>query len=180
MSKSIYRLMLACSVFALVLGAWEASAQVQAAAVEKKIEAGTSPEEFYWGDGKITSVSKRPQSLKDVANSVYVITREDIVQSGAIKLEELFAFIPEVQLIYRSSNEPEVIVRGFPQQYSPRLLVLVDGVTVYSPFTDGVNWATLPITVDSIERIEVIRGPSSVVYGVNAFSGVINIITRRP
>ncbi len=137
-------------------------------------------EQLLWGDAKITSAAKREQTIKEVGNSISIITREDIVASGATSLPELFAFVPGVQLFYRNANEPEVSIRGLPKQYSSKILVLVDGVSVYSPFTSGVFWYSLPVTVDSIERIEIIRGPSSVLYGANAFFGVINIITRQP
>ncbi|MCP5468458.1 MAG: TonB-dependent receptor [Deltaproteobacteria bacterium] len=136
-------------------------------------------EQLLWGDAKITSAAKREQTIKEVGNSMSIITREDIIASGATTLPDLFAFVPGVQLFFRNANEPEVSIRGLPKQYSSKILVLVDGVSVYSPFTSGVFWYSLPVTVDSIERIEIIRGPSSVLYGANAFFGVINIITRR-
>jgi iron complex outermembrane receptor protein len=127
---------------------------------------------------EVTSVSKKAQRLSSTAASVFVITAEDIRRSGITVLPELLRLAPGVQVARLSSGEWAIGIRGFNDEYSNKLLVLVDGRSVYNEFVSGVFWDTLDIPVDDIERIEVIRGPGAAMWGTNAVNGVINIITK--
>ncbi len=128
---------------------------------------------------EVTSVSKREQKLSRTASAIYVITAEDIRQSGATNIPDLLRMVPGVQVAQINSSSWAITIRGFNGQYSNDLLVLVDGRTVYSPIFAGVFWNTLDVPLENVERIEVIRGPGATVWGANAVNGVINIITKN-
>lgn len=127
----------------------------------------------------VTSASKYAQKLVDSPSAITVITKEDIRQSGTLDITQLFRFTPGVLVVEQDSPGREVMIRGYPQAFSPRLLVLMDGIPLYTPLFSGVTWSVMPFSLPSIERIEIIRGASSTLYGANAFSGVINIITKK-
>jgi iron complex outermembrane receptor protein len=127
---------------------------------------------------EVTSVSKKAQRIGSTAASVFVITSEDIRRSGITILPELLRLAPGVQVARLSSGQWSIGIRGFSDEFSNKLLVLVDGRSVYNEFLSGVVWDTLNIPVDDIERIEVIRGPGAAMWGTNAVNGVINIITK--
>ncbi len=127
---------------------------------------------------EVTSVSRRSERLSDASAAVHVLTSEDIRRSGATSIPEALRLAPGVQVARIDSSKWSVSVRGFSGRYSNKLLVLVDGRSVYAPLFSGVLWDTVNVPVDSIERIEVIRGPGATVWGANAVNGVINIITR--
>jgi iron complex outermembrane receptor protein len=127
---------------------------------------------------EVTSVSKKAQNLSSTAASVFVITEEDIRRSGITVLPELLRLAPGVQVARLSSGAWAIGIRGFNDEYSNKLLVLVDGRSVYNVFYTGVYWDTLNIAIEDIERIEVIRGPGAAMWGTNAVNGVINIITK--
>jgi iron complex outermembrane receptor protein len=128
---------------------------------------------------EVTSVSRKEESLFQTASAVYVITQEDIRRSGATRLPELLRLAPGVQVARIDSNKSAVTVRGFAGRFSNKLLVLIDGRTIYTPLFSGVYWEDYEPLLDDIERIEVIRGPGSTMWGANAVNGVINIITKR-
>lgn len=130
----------------------------------------------------VASVSRLPQKLADAPTAVTVIDRDLIKASGARDLNDIFRLVPGFQT-YPNTTEPgRVSYHGLGEgDYAPRLQVLIDGRSMYSPlFGGGVNWATLPVAIEDIERIEVVRGTNAVSYGSNAFLGVINIITVDP
>ena len=127
---------------------------------------------------EVTSVSKKAQRLSATAASVFVISSEDIRRSGITILPELLRLAPGVQVARLSSGSWAIGIRGFNDEYSNKLLVLVDGRSVYNEFYAGVFWDTLSVSTDDIERIEVIRGPGAAMWGTNAVNGVINIITK--
>jgi len=128
----------------------------------------------------VTSVSKKPQTLAETAAAVYVITAEDIRRSGATNIPEALRLAPGVQVAAIGHNKWAVSIRGFADRYANKLLVLVDGRSVYTPLFSGVQWEALGVPLESIERIEVIRGPGASVWGANAVNGVINILTQSP
>jgi iron complex outermembrane receptor protein len=131
---------------------------------------------------QVTSVSKRPERLSDAAASVFVITAEDIRRSGATTLPEALRLAPNLQLAQSSASSYAVTARGMngsANSVPNKLLVLIDGRSVYSPFFSGVFWDVQNPMLENIERIEVISGPGSALWGVNAVNGVINIITRK-
>jgi iron complex outermembrane receptor protein len=129
-------------------------------------------------DITVTSVSKREQKLSQAAAAIFVITQEDIRTSGALNIPDLLRMAPGVDVEQIDANSWAISIRGFNSRFSNKVLVLVDGRSVYSPIFSGVEWDQLGILLDDIERIEVIRGPGGSVWGANAVNGVISIITK--
>ncbi len=127
---------------------------------------------------QVTSVSRRPEELRNAPSAIYVITGDDIRRSGATSIPDALRMVPGLQVRRAGSANWSISARGFDRLYANKLLVLVDGRTVYSPTFNGVYWDSLDTVLEDIERIEVIRGPGSVMWGANAVNGVINIITR--
>jgi iron complex outermembrane receptor protein len=127
---------------------------------------------------EITSVSKKPESLSDAAAAVFVITQEDIRRSGVTNLPDALRMVPGLQVGRQDSNKWGVTSRGFIDRFSNKLLVLIDGRTVYTPLFSGVYWDMQDVMLEDIERIEVIRGPGAALWGANAVNGVINILTK--
>lgn len=128
---------------------------------------------------KVTSVSKQSEKASQAAASVFVITSEDIRRSGATVVPEVLRMVPGVEVARSGSSHWAVTTRGFNAQFANKLLVLIDGRSVYTPLFSGVYWDEQNIDVGSIERIEVIRGPGATMWGANAVNGVINIITKK-
>lgn len=129
-------------------------------------------------DQEVTSASRKEEKASEVAAAIYVITPDMIHRSGARHLPELLRHVPGLNVARAGSSQWAISARGFNDQFSNKLLVLLDGRTLYSPNFSGVWWdAHLPVLED-VERIEVIRGPGASVWGANAVNGVINIITK--
>lgn len=130
----------------------------------------------------VASVSRLPQRLADAPTAVTVIDRKIIKASGARDLNDVFRLVPGFQTYPNTTNTARVTYHGVSDSdYSPRVQVMIDGRSQYSAlFRSGVNWAVLPVALEDIERIEVVRGSNAVSYGSNAFLGVINIITVDP
>ena len=126
----------------------------------------------------VTSVSKKEQSLARTAAAVFVINREDIRRSGATNIPDLLRMAPGVDVEQIDANAWAISVRGFNSRYSNKVLVLIDGRAVYTPSFSGVFWEHLDMPLEDIDRIEVIRGPGSTVWGANAVNGVISIFTK--
>jgi len=131
------------------------------------------------GDIDVTSVSKRPERLSDAAAAVYVITHDEIMRSGATSLPEILRLAPNLQVAVISANSYAITARGFNGNAADKLLVLIDGRSVYTPLFGGVQWDEQQVLPEDIERIEVISGPGATLWGANAVNGVINIITRK-
>jgi iron complex outermembrane receptor protein len=127
---------------------------------------------------KITTFTNKQQNLSEVAGAVYVISREQIARSGLTSVPELLRLAPGVDVAQVNGNQWSVSTRGTVGVYSNKLLVLIDGRSIYSPIFSGVYWELGMPVLDDIERIEVIRGPGATIWGANAVLGVINIITR--
>ena len=130
----------------------------------------------------VASASRLPQRLADAPTAMTVIDRDLIKASGARDLNDIFRLVPGFQTYPNNTESARVTYHGMGDgDYAPRLQVMIDGRSMYSPlFGGGVNWATLPVAIEDIERIEVVRGSNAVSYGSNAFLGVINIITVDP
>jgi iron complex outermembrane receptor protein len=133
---------------------------------------------------EVTSVSKSAQSLSKAPASIYVITRDEILTSGALSIPEALRLAPNLQITQISSTDYQISARGFggnleAQAFSNKILVLIDGRSVYNPLFSGVTWDALDVLMADIERIEVISGPGATLWGSNAVNGVINVITRR-
>jgi len=127
---------------------------------------------------EVTSVSKKEEELFKTAAAVYVITQNEIRRSGLTSIPELLRLVPGLQVARIDGSKWAVSARGFNGRLANKLLVLIDGRSVYSPETSGVYWEVQDLLLEDIERIEVIRGPSGTLWGANAVNGVINIITK--
>lgn len=127
---------------------------------------------------RVTSVSKKDQDLANVAAAIFVITSEDIRRSGATCIPEALRMAPGLDVARVNANKWAVTSRGFNGIFANKLLVLIDGRSVYTPFFSGVNWDMQDVLMEDIDRIEVIRGPGAAIWGANAVNGVINIITK--
>jgi iron complex outermembrane recepter protein len=130
------------------------------------------------GNVKITTVSKDLQPVQKTPAAAYVITQEEIRRSGATSLPEALRLAPGVEIARIDADHWSVAIRGFAGQFSKSLLVLIDGRSVYTPLFSGVYWDAQNVMLDDVDRIEVIRGPGGTIWGANAVSGVINIITK--
>jgi iron complex outermembrane recepter protein len=128
----------------------------------------------------VSIASRYEQPISQAASNVYVITDEDIRQSGATDLPTVLRRIPGVEVMQMSGADFNVSLRGDNQASANKLLVLVDGRSIYADLQGAVFWKAIPVTLPEIKRIEVIKGPASAVYGFNAFDGVVNIITKSP
>ena len=137
---------------------------------------GTSLEDLM--NIQVTSVSKKGQSLSKVASSIYVITQDDIRHSGMTSVPELLRMVPGVEVARINANTWAISIRGFNYHYSGKVLVLIDGRSVYNSLFSGVYWDQQTMPLENIDRIEVIRGPGGTVWGANAMNGVINVITK--
>jgi len=127
----------------------------------------------------VVSASRKTQHLGEVPASMHVITADDIRSSGARNLPEALRLVPGLDVAQLSGSRWGISTRGFTGRYANKLLVLVDGRSVYSPLYSGVIWEAERVPLDTIERIEVLHGPAGSVWGSNAVNGVINIITRE-
>lgn len=127
---------------------------------------------------EVVSAARKSQRLADVPASMHVISAEDIRSSGARNLPEALRLVPGMDVAQLSGSRWAVSTRGFNGRYANKLLVLVDGRSVYSPMFSGVLWEAERVPLDTIERIEVLHGPAGSVWGSNAVNGVINIITK--
>lgn len=127
---------------------------------------------------EVSIASNRNERAWDAAAAVFVLTRDDIRRSGATTLPEVLRGVPGLNVARISASEWAVASRVINSQFAARLLVLIDGRSVYTPLFAGVLWDGLNIVLQDIERIEVIRGPGASTWGANAVNGVINIITR--
>lgn len=128
---------------------------------------------------KVTTVSRRPQKLTEVASAVFVITQDDIRRSGATSIPDALRMAPGVQVDRLGTEGWGVSIRGFNGLFVNKLQVLIDGRSVYNPLFSGTLWDQQDTLMEDIERIEVIRGPAATVWGVNAVNGVVNVITKK-
>jgi len=132
---------------------------------------------------QISSVSKTSEPLSDAPAAVYVISHDDIMRSGLTRLPEILRLAPNLEVAQLSPTSYAISARGFNvginASLSNKLLVLIDGRSVYTPLFGGVYWDMQAVLPEDIERIEVISGPGATLWGANAVNGVINIITRK-
>ena len=128
---------------------------------------------------EVTSVSRGPEKLGEAASAVQVISQEDIRRSGATSLPEALRLAPNLQVAQVNSSQWAISARGFNNVLADKLLVMIDGRTVYTPLYAGVFWDAQDVALEDIERIEVISGPGGALWGANAVNGVINITTQN-
>ncbi|MCH2038433.1 MAG: TonB-dependent receptor [Rickettsiales bacterium] len=127
-----------------------------------------------------TSANGSPQRSRDVPLNMEILTRSDIQKLGVRTIPEALRFIPGVSVNQITYGQTEVAIRGYNQSSSERILVLVNGRQVYQEFYGRVNWGNIPVEIGEIEQIEVVKGPNTALFGFNATSGVINIVTTNP
>ena len=139
--------------------------------------------EFFKEEAQVVTASRRPESALRAPAAVDVITAADIKAYGFKEIWDVLRYRVGMDVLDGSSldgNRALVSSRGFTKEFVTEMQVLVDGRSVYSPLLGGVYWAGLPVQMQDIERIEIVRGPNAVLYGSNAGLGVINIITKKP
>jgi iron complex outermembrane recepter protein len=152
--------------------------------VAGEVDPGFTPQELMGlsledlSNLQITSVSRRGQNISDAPASIFVITADDIRHSGATSLPEILRLAPNLQVARIDSVQYAISARGFNNSIGNKLLVLLDGRTIYTPLFSGVFWEMEDAFLQDIERVEVISGPGATLWGANAVNGVINIITR--
>ena len=129
---------------------------------------------------EVVTASRRPQKISEAPNAIYVITEEDIRRSGAVDLPDLFRMVPGVDVVGVYGNSYGVSARGSNERFSQRMLIMIDGRSIYTTFLGSVFWENEQIFLEDIKQIEVIRGPGGTLWGANSVNGVINIITKDP
>jgi len=127
----------------------------------------------------VTTAGRKAQSLSDVPSAIYVVRDEEIKRTGVTRIPEALRSVPGLQVARIQANSWAVSSRGFNGTAANKLLVLIDGRSVYSPLHSGVFWEVQDTLLEDIDRIEVIRGPGASLYGANAINGIINIITKK-
>jgi len=141
-------------------------------------EQGFPSEEMFLSEVPVVlTVTRLAQPKTETPAAVTVIDRDMISASGVRKIADLFRLVPGFQVGYNHGFRPVVTYHGLADEYARRMQVLVDGRSVYDVLVGGVFWADLPLAIEDIDRIEVIRGPNAAAYGSNSFLAVINIIT---
>ena len=128
---------------------------------------------------EVTSVDKKSQQLSKAPAAVFVLTADDIRRSGATCIPEALQWVPGLTVLKINGRDWVVSARGSARQYANKILVMIDGQSLYTPLFAGVNWDAIDIPLANIERIEVVRGPGAVMWGPNAVDGLINIITQK-
>ena len=128
---------------------------------------------------EVSSASRKSQTLSDTAAAAFVISQDDIRRSGATSIPDALRMAPGIEVAQINASAWAITARGFNGRYANKLLVLMDGRTIYTPLFSGVFWNLQDTLLEDIERIEVIRGPGAVMWGANAVNGVINIITKK-
>jgi iron complex outermembrane recepter protein len=162
---------MAAAVYMLAFPAWTLAAPADDALFDLSLD------ELL--DLEVTSVSKKSQPISAAAAAVFVITGDDIRRSGVTTVPDALRMAPGVQVAQVDANKWAISARGFSGRFSNKLLVLMDGRSLYTPLFSGVFWDAQDVMLEDIERIEVIRGPGSTLWGANAVNGVINIITKQ-
>lgn len=144
------------------------------------LDAPSDDFEFFQKEAALITPSRRPSSASQSPATVYVVTSEDIQTSGAQTLWDALRAVPGVDVMSERTSQGDVSIRGLNGPLNNRTLVLLDGKTVLNGFLDYTDWETIPVSLEEIDRIEVVEGPASALYGGNAVNGVINIITKSP
>lgn len=127
---------------------------------------------------EVTLVSRAPLKLTESASAIQVITRHDILRSGATSIPEALRLVSNLQVAQLNAGAWIISARGFNTLFANKLLVMIDGRSVYTPLFGGVIWDLQNLLLEDIDRIEVVSGPGGILWGANAVNGVINIVTR--
>jgi iron complex outermembrane receptor protein len=173
-------------MLAIVVGGWsdpaygESETALPIPRASSVTEQKIHEEALYLKEETVSIASRYEQPISRAPSDVYVITDEDIKNSGATDIPTLLRRVPGMEVMQTNAADFNVSVRGNNQLAANKLLVLVDGRSIYVDQSGVVFWKLLPVTLTEIKRIEVLKGPASAVYGFNAFDGVVNIITKSP
>jgi iron complex outermembrane recepter protein len=130
-------------------------------------------------DIPVTLASRRSEALSRAPAAVFVLTNQDIRRSGARTLPDVLRMVPGLQVAHIDANKWAVTARGFQSRYANKLLVLIDGRSVFTPLFSGVFWEAQNLNLEDVAWIEVIRGPGAALWGANAVNGVINVVTKK-
>lgn len=174
--RRLFSVLILIAFFALMPG--KAFSQSQDPKVLKKL----SLEELL--NIEVISVSLRPEKITEVASAVQVITGEDIHRSSVTRLPEALQLASNLQVAHVNSHDWAITARGFSGLPSAggilanKLLVMIDGRSIYNPLFGGVYWDVQNTLLESVDRIEVISGPGGTLWGANAVNGVINVVTK--
>ncbi len=168
--------------FSLCLGlvcSWPGSALAEEKPDEKVLQMDVK--DFFNMYQDVFSAAMKTQKLKDTSSAVYILDQDDIRRSAATTIPDLLRLVPGVQVARIGANSWAVSVRGgsVSDEFASQLLVMIDSVPIVTPLFNGVYWEAYNLPLDSIERIEVVRGPGAAVWGNRAENGVINIITKN-
>jgi iron complex outermembrane receptor protein len=136
-------------------------------------------EDLMTADIQVTSAMKGLQNISETAASIYVLSNKEIMQSGVTTVAQALKLIPGMQVRQIDNNQWAITTRSTAGRYSSKLLVMVDGQSIYNPSFAGVYWEALSLPLYDIERIEVIRGQRGLLWGSNATNGVVNIISKH-
>ena len=142
--------------------------------------AGDEVFDFFAEEARVTTASRQPTSLQEVPATMHVVTAQDIQDAGAQTIWDALRMVPGVDVMIVQTFQGEVGIRGMNKALNNRVLVLLDNKPILSGYFERVNWEYLPVGLAEIDRIEVVLGPVSALYGPNAISGVINVITKTP
>jgi len=143
-------------------------------------EVSSLGEESFFSDMPVVlTVTRLPQNTLELPASLTVIDRRMIEASGATEIPDLLRLVAGFQIAHAGGTRTSVTYHGMSDEYARRIQVLVDGRSIYMPANGGVDWADIPLTLEDIDRIEVLRGPNGEAFGANSFMGVVNIITRH-
>lgn len=175
-ARSSRKLGALCLALCLILLARPASAQTPDTIPPPSVLKRLTVEQLM--EIEVTSVSRKAEKLSQAASAIQVITRDEIRRSGASNIPEALRLAPNLQVAQVGSHQWAITARGFNSTTANKLLVLIDGRSVYTPLFSGVFWDIQDVLLEDIDRIEVISGPGGAVWGANAVNGVINIITR--
>ncbi|MBX3301364.1 MAG: TonB-dependent receptor [Nitrospira sp.] len=162
------------------IGTCEAEDLLPLAELRGDAKAEREEELLYLREETVSIAARYEQPISQAPSNVYVITDEDIRRSGASDLPTVLRRIPGLEVMQVTGADFNVSMRGDNQLVSNKLLVMVDGRSIYVDVQGSVFWKAIPVTLPEIKRIEVQKGPASVLYGFNAFDGIINIITKSP
>lgn len=177
--RSLLRIAALYSAMLILLPYQSYSAKQQSSQIESSVEDLTQLGLEDLLNIQVTSVSKTPENLNDAAAAIYVISQEDIRRSGVNSVAEALRLAPGLQVARIDSNKWAISARGFNDRFSNKLLVMIDGRSIYTSMFSGVYWDMQDLILDDIDRIEVIRGPGAALWGANAVNGVIHIITKK-
>ena len=177
MKRSLWRaLLVSCAASGLMSCQGSAQAAPSARSSQAADLGTMSLEELM--NVEVTSASRRPERLADAAASIFVISGEDIRRSGVTTLPEALRLAPNLHVAQGHASGYAINARGLNNSGANKLLVLIDGRSVYTPLFSGVFWDVQDLVLEDVERIEVLSGPGGTLWGTNAVNGVINVITR--